>query len=266
MTREPPTCCCALPRRCRFGPAAKVAVQVAERAVEAHVGLGDDRALARARAVLGRTPAPHRPAHRCAGAADGGARGAARESRRRHHQRHRATGFAGDVRRHAPLPTGSPTRRSSWSPPSTLPSRVARRVDHPGDLSRLRRSPPRGGDVLPRGGPPGRRARTRARVGRWPASTWPTCSTSTIPSRPPSAARDAIDLAVRSGDVYVLGTGVANLVIALAATGDWDEADELINRNPNGHLVADDEFFITVRAWFAALRGEQRSPTSCSAK
>ena len=70
------------------------------------------------------------------------------------------------------------------------------------------------------------------------------------------AARDAIDLGVRLGDVYFLGTSVANRVIALAATADWDEAARTINDNPNAHLFTDDEFFVMAHAWFRALRGD----------
>ena len=56
--------------------------------------------------------------------------------------------------------------------------------------------------------------------------------------------------------MYVLGTSVANRVIALAATADWDEAATTINDNPNAHLFTDDEFFVVTHAWFSALRGD----------
>jgi hypothetical protein len=70
------------------------------------------------------------------------------------------------------------------------------------------------------------------------------------------AARKALDLSLRAGDRYNLGTSAANLVIALAATADWDGADTVLNDHPNRHLLADDEFYINVHAWFAALRGQ----------
>ena len=89
-----------------------------------------------------------------------------------------------------PAHRGGPRGRRLARPPVA----VARRDDHAGDLSRRRRSPPRGGDVLPRGSPPGRRAtRTRA-VGRWRITTWRTCLMVDDPVAAADAAREAFDL------------------------------------------------------------------------
>ena len=102
---------------------------------------------------------------------------------------------------------------------------------------------------------------------RWRSTTWPTSSTSTIPSPPPMRARDAIDLSVRSGDVYVLGTSVANLVIALAATADWDEADDVINRQSQRGTCSPTTNSSSRRTPGSARCAAMRtSPTSCSAK
>jgi class 3 adenylate cyclase/tetratricopeptide (TPR) repeat protein len=70
------------------------------------------------------------------------------------------------------------------------------------------------------------------------------------------AARRGLDLSIRSGDRFGLGVSVTNIVLALAATGDWDGAEQVLDDDPNRHLFADDEYFIVVHAWFSALRGD----------
>ena len=68
-----------------------------------------------------------------------------------------------------------------------------------------------------------------------------------MPSTSPSAG----------GDVHALAVGVANLVIALRATGDWDDADEVTQPQPQRAPVRRRRASSSrCDAWFAALRGE----------
>ena len=49
------------------------------------------------------------------------------------------------------------------------------------------------------------------------------------------------------------------------ATGDWDEADDVVNRHPNGHLVADDESVVATAPGSRRFAANRTPPRSCSA-
>jgi hypothetical protein len=70
------------------------------------------------------------------------------------------------------------------------------------------------------------------------------------------AARRSVELGILAGERFVLGFGVGNLVIALAATAGWAEAAETLTDHPSRDLFADDELVAVTHAWFSALRGD----------
>ena len=239
----------------RLGPASVVAVQVAERAVEAHVGLGDDRALARARVVLGRT------LRRLGRHTDARVHlTAALEVLSEHpdvdtinalEQLASVESFAGTAAAEPLTEDALKLAGDLDAPPAEWPAVLNTRAIYLDNAGRRREAAMYFREAARLADEHGvARSAAMARVNL----------TNLLNMDDPAAAvvvsRDAIDTAVRCVDVHALGVGVTNLVLALSATGDWDEADDVVNRHPNGHLVADDESVVATRAWFAALRGQ----------
>ena len=232
-------------------------MRIAERAVEAHVDLGDERALARARTVLGRL---------------------LRRLGRHTDARLQLTAAVEVLRQN---PTSTPPSPSSnslrWRSFAGHPD-ANRLTDEALALVAALDLPSRFPDVLISRAiyldNAGRRReaamffREAARLaeeqenavrrGNGEAATWRTSSTPTIRSPPPTQHASAIDLCVRSGDRFVLGTSVSNLVIALAATADWDEAAQGAQRQPQSRTCSP---MTSTSSWCARL--VQRTARRC---
>ena len=237
-----------------FEATSEAAVRIAERAVEAHINLGDDRALARARTVLGRL---------------------LRRLGRHTDARLQLTAATEVLRQNPDVDTtvaieqlasletfsGGPDANrltdevlqlvAALDLPSRFPDVLISRAIYLDSSGRRREAA-----ILFREGARLAEEQENASAAAMAKQNLANALNADDPVAAASAARDAIDLGVRSGDVYVLGTSVSNRVIALAATADWDEAATTINDNPNAHLFTDDEFFVVTHAWFSALRGD----------
>ena len=91
---------------------------------------------------------------------------------------------------------------------------------------------------------------------RWRTTTWPTSSTSTIPSPPPRRhARPSTSSSARA-------TGTCSGPVSPTSSSPsprpptGTRPPRATHDNPNRHLFADDEFFITVARLVRALRGD----------
>ncbi len=78
---------------------------------------------------------------------------------------------------------------------------------------------------------------------------------STDPVAAADAARIAAEHSRRTGQRYMLGIAVSNLVVALMEIGNWDEAQTIIDESLQGEL-AGSELLRSVSGWLAGLRGD----------
>ena len=213
-----------------FEPTSEAAVRIAERAVEAHINLGDDRALARARTVLGRL---------------------LRRLGRHTDARLQLTAATEVLRQNPDVDTtvaieqlaslesfsGGPDANrltdealqlvAALDLPSRFPDVLISRAIYLDSAGRRREAA-----LLFREGARLAEEQENASAAAMAKQNLANVLNADDPVAAAGAARDAIDLCVRSGDVYALGTSVTNRVIALAATADWDEATTTINDIP----------------------------------
>ncbi len=82
------------------------------------------------------------------------------------------------------------------------------------------------------------------------------------PAGAADAARQALDTCDRSGELFGRGTVIYNLLFALVAVGDWDGAAAVLERYVDDHALDSDEYLVSGRAWFAALRGDVQQAES----
>ena len=247
--------------------ASTATVRVAERAVEAHVNLGDERALARARTVLGRL------LRRLGRHTDARVQlTAALEVLRENpdidtthaiEQLASLETFAGTSAANR-LTEEALEVVASLDLPSRLPDVMITRAIYLDVAGRRREAAMYFREAARLADEP----RDHAAVGRWRTTTWPTALMVDDPVdaaeararglRPRPSARAT---GTCSGPV----SPTSSSPLRRRPTGTMPP--EALTDNPNRHLFADDDFFITVRCLvqlrYAAM---QTSPTSCSAK
>ena len=237
-----------------FQPTSEAAVRIAERAVEAHINLGDDRALARARTVLGRL---------------------LRRLGRHTDARLQLTAATEVLRQNPDVDTtvaieqlasletfsGGPDANrltdealqlvAALDLPSRFPDVLISRAIYLDSAGRRREAA-----ILFREG--ARLAEEQENASAAAMAKQNLANALNADDPVAAAMRHATPLNSACDRVTCtsLGTSVANRVIALAATADWDEAARSISDNPNAHLFIDDGFFVTAHAWFSALRGD----------
>ena len=87
-------------------------------------------------------------------------------------------------------------------------------------------------------------------------STCPTHLAVTDPAASAEAARTASGHLRRAGARDYLAVATTNLALALLTLGDWDTAQEELDRAADSDGLADHEFIACYRGWLAALRGD----------